>query len=627
MPNYSYVINNTFTPFTMDEMVKPLERYSDVYDTTENQYVALQDKAGQLKDIVSALPDGSEAKRQYQNYAGQLEAAADSIMKHGLTMGNRRQLLDLKRRYSGEIGTIEQGLKRQRELVDEQRKLTAQDPTLLFSRRFDTASLDDIIKNPNASYTSYSGNAITKATAAAMQQIANGMMEYRVTGHLDDYNKILVQRTGFTPERILAAIQNPNDPNNGEVFNQVIEGVINTTPIRQWGDNETVRRAYDYAKQGLYAGIGKVNAQRFEDRDAIMDAQLRKQKALYDYQRQYKNQKTDDAITNPYSYEANPNDNLHANPRGIHTPKERTEQTNMINKYGKYFYHDENGWHMNKAGQQELKRQIDSAQGWYKHRRKKPELDYLDNGNPSFATFVHDVLKVPEKDLRMQIVDGKYDFKPETIAAYFGRYHTGYDPHDVTSSVEYTQRIDSSDYNNLISVLNTNAVDGQIDNYEQRKGNDGSYVIGKNDEKIYVGGLTAADIKSAQAVVGMHGNYIEIKVDQNPKSSYNTASNPDLIKTIRIPISTYNQYYSNYITESVVKINAAVQARKDGYTAIQDENGNYVDINALIRREINNMSDNALKSIGTSTVTDKKVSQDPSASYYGFSDWGDDSEE
>lgn len=68
----------------------------------------------------------------------------------------------MKRRYSSEIVPIEQAYKRRQELVDEQRKLQAQDSTLLFDRPASTLSLDELISNPALSPQSYSGALLSK---------------------------------------------------------------------------------------------------------------------------------------------------------------------------------------------------------------------------------------------------------------------------------------------------------------------------------------------------------------------------------------------------------------------------------------------------------------------------------
>ena len=47
--NYSYVIDNSFQPFSMQEMLVPFSAYKEAYEKSEEQYNELSEKADKFK--------------------------------------------------------------------------------------------------------------------------------------------------------------------------------------------------------------------------------------------------------------------------------------------------------------------------------------------------------------------------------------------------------------------------------------------------------------------------------------------------------------------------------------------------------------------------------------------------
>ena len=69
MGNYSYVIDSTFQPFSMQEMLVPFTAYKEAFEKTEEAYTDLSDKSDKFKYLSETLPEGSKARALYEGYA------------------------------------------------------------------------------------------------------------------------------------------------------------------------------------------------------------------------------------------------------------------------------------------------------------------------------------------------------------------------------------------------------------------------------------------------------------------------------------------------------------------------------------------------------------------------------
>ena len=188
-------------------------------------------------------------------------------------------MLRMKQRYSSDIIPIEQAYKRRQELIDEQRKLLAQDNTLMFDRNASMFSLDDLIKNPQLTYQSYSGATLAKQVGTSAQSLAKEMRENprkwrTILGN--QYFETIMQK-GYRPEEIIQVLQ--NDPNASSVLKGIVEDAVGSSNIASWGDQSTLNRAYEYARQGLWNAVGETQYQIQSNKAYDYDMQLKLAKA------------------------------------------------------------------------------------------------------------------------------------------------------------------------------------------------------------------------------------------------------------------------------------------------------------------------------------------------------------
>lgn len=280
MANYSLVINSEFQPFSFERYIRPYQIYGQEYKAQEEALSELATKANIWEEMANEQTD-PYAYKMYKTYANDLENQAGQLEREGLTPGSRQNMLKMKQRYSSEIVPIEQAYKRKQELIDEQRKLQAQDNTLMFDRNAAMMSLDDLIKNPQLSYQSYSGTTLTKQVGTAAQNLAKEMRDNprkwrTILGN--QYFETIMQK-GYRPEEIIQVLQ--NDPNASSVLKGIVEDAVGSSGISKWGDEGTLNRAYEYARQGLWNAVGETQYQIQSNKayDYAMQEQAARNKA------------------------------------------------------------------------------------------------------------------------------------------------------------------------------------------------------------------------------------------------------------------------------------------------------------------------------------------------------------
>ena len=266
--NYGLVVDSRFKARSFDDLIKPLAMYTQEYNALEQGINELDTKASIWENMANEQTD-RDAYNMYKNYADDLRNAADQLASQGLSKMSRPALMALKSRYSKEIVPIEQAYTTRQKQAEQQQQALLQDPTLMFSRRAATTSLDDYIKNPQLAYDSYSGKLLTAQAATAAQALAKQMREQprkwrSILGN--SYYETMMQR-GFTSQDVLNAIQ--RSPNANKELIRIMDDVVGSSKIANWGDVEALRRAYEYAGQGLWSSVGETQYQMVQNPDHL----------------------------------------------------------------------------------------------------------------------------------------------------------------------------------------------------------------------------------------------------------------------------------------------------------------------------------------------------------------------
>ena len=253
MPNYSLVINSQFKPFSYQEMLAPILMATQAHQELENQYEELATKANVWDEMANEQTD-PYAYQMYKKYSDDLKNQADILASQGLTPASRNALVAMKNRYSSEITPIETAYNKRQSLIDQQRDALIKDDTLIFDTDYSTASLDTLIKNPSATFTSLSGESIAKRTATMAKEAASAILndpEYKSV-----YNSQYVQQKimqGYDMSQVIAAAQ--RDPNAPEALLGIINAIRGQVGYDKWSDDNK-KKIDSYINEGLEAAIG-----------------------------------------------------------------------------------------------------------------------------------------------------------------------------------------------------------------------------------------------------------------------------------------------------------------------------------------------------------------------------------
>lgn len=243
MANYSLVVNSKFQPFSFDRYLQPYQIYGQNYKEIEEQYTDLSTKAGIWDGLANEQTDPYTYK-MYKTYANDLENQASQLASEGLNAVSRKNMLNMRARYSKEIIPIEQAYNQRSKLAGEQRKLRAANPSIMFDRDFSSISLDDLLDNPELSYTSVSGDDLYKKGKEAAISASSRMMN--VSPALQgQYWKI---RQGYGADAANKFLLNQsNIPELKDAINRIVSqsGVT----------KENLSRAIDYTISGIMSGI------------------------------------------------------------------------------------------------------------------------------------------------------------------------------------------------------------------------------------------------------------------------------------------------------------------------------------------------------------------------------------
>ena len=505
MPNLILTSNAKFRPFEYSEMLAPVLMATQAHQAIEEAYSELDSQANAIGSLANETNDPVTYAR-YKSYETSLRNQADILAKNGLTPGSRKSLLDLKGRYTKEITPIQNAITRRRELADEQRKALLQNPTLMFQRDMNSvsydSSLDRFLENSDYDYgQQYSGALLTQQVSQAAGNLAKELTNYGNGKRLDAYTKTFLQQHGFTREQVLDAITNPDRVKSQPVLNAIVEQVVGSSGMANWADNPTMTKAYNYARQGLWGGIGQTNVSPYADYGA--------RAALTDYYRRKAagEQQLKGLAINPTPMYS----------RRDRTQAERDFQNNLKN-YSKYFYKDSQGrTRLTEEGLKEYRRNATSrvtvsgsGSGTARlmnaeTQLQNPQTKFTPTEFKQFLDSIGGSMRMEEgagwNSARVGSLWDKYMENPVATTA-------GY---DATKYTKYSYAIDPSENQVWKNQILRTALNGELHEVDF-KGKDGKYV--DTGETISVEDLNSDKYTVINIDMSRYGNTVSIKDDK-----------------------------------------------------------------------------------------------------------------
>lgn len=284
MANYSLVVNSKFQPFSFDRYLQPYQIYGQNYKEIEEQYTDLSTKAGIWDGLANEQTDPYTYK-MYKTYANDLENQASQLASEGLNAVSRKNMLNMRARYSKEIIPIEQAYKARTEEAAEQYKGRA--AGMVYEGDASTASLDRYLNNPSIRFNQANSQEGFKRVATTASALSKGLRDYRNGKRLDPYVKTWLQEHGYKDTDVAKAINDIQRLINGDtdvdtngVLNSILQDELNVSGVGKWSDKAAVMDYFSRVAPALYQAVGQTQVSPYEDYGAKLSAQEAMQKRL-----------------------------------------------------------------------------------------------------------------------------------------------------------------------------------------------------------------------------------------------------------------------------------------------------------------------------------------------------------
>lgn len=261
------IVDSTFNPFNLNDLLAPIDRYNEAYDKLEAEYSDLVTQTEAWKDIANR-ENSPEAYAMYKSYSDQLNAIVDDFSQ-GMNPRNRRQLLGMKRRYASDIIPIA----RASEAMQAANALRDQaSPDAIFEEGRYT-SLDRFLHGQTANNKFESRKDIVARTAALAQSTAQSILEDPIIRNSmsPQFLEVIQKRGLGSLEELQAAIAgNPAAANRfAQIRNQMIDQVGGLDRFDAQG-----RAAIEGAiNEGLYAGLNNYQTSLQQNSEYMTKAQ------------------------------------------------------------------------------------------------------------------------------------------------------------------------------------------------------------------------------------------------------------------------------------------------------------------------------------------------------------------
>ena len=172
-------LNNKFTPYTFEELVKPFVMYDTAYQQAQARTDELLEKAAALEDLSPTVD--KDTYDAYQEWKGQLKAISDQIAERGLDVNTRSAINTLGNTYRTDYLPTVAKLKTRGELIKGQREYLQKHPNAFFDIDYSTTPVSEV--TGSSTYNTYDLDDITsKVMTDAYGKYANGE-----TPNADDY--------------------------------------------------------------------------------------------------------------------------------------------------------------------------------------------------------------------------------------------------------------------------------------------------------------------------------------------------------------------------------------------------------------------------------------------------------
>lgn len=292
MGKYIVTSGSYFQPFTYDELVKPLQQMTDVWNQTQDAYDVINMDSSAIDQYIDKEND-PKARELYDSYMNKLRTLQDDLWENGITARTRKYLSDARNGYSKDIKRLQTAVQSRNEKSKAYWDTYHKNPDTIMGIDPGTASLDKYLADENygSDWYSYSGADFMKEVGTdAQARAAEILRNFKFQKDIPGYITRIVQE-GFTNQEIDTAIDAVRNGKAGEltgpekILADTFASHLESTGARV-GENisqEQFDRFYGYGRTGMSQAVTKPIIQDFSDKVWESNQQWANWKRQYDY--------------------------------------------------------------------------------------------------------------------------------------------------------------------------------------------------------------------------------------------------------------------------------------------------------------------------------------------------------
>ena len=294
MANYNLVVNSKFQPFSFERYIQPYQMYGEAYKEVENALGELATKASVWEEMDNEQNDNYTYK-MYKTYADDLEKQAGQLAREGLNAASRRDMLNMRARYSKEITPIEQAYTARAKEAEAQYAGRAQG--MVYEKDAATSSLDRYLKNPSIKYKQANSTEGYKRVLTTARALAESLTKYELGEPLDKYTSTWLQEHGYKKEDIKSAIEdikeiisgNPSNIVTNNVLEAILRDEMEVSGVNTWEDKNARLDYFNRIAPALYSAVGKTQITPFENFETRLAAREASEKRVAAYRHTLEN--------------------------------------------------------------------------------------------------------------------------------------------------------------------------------------------------------------------------------------------------------------------------------------------------------------------------------------------------
>ena len=264
-------IGSKFQPYTLAEMLVPYQTYKQEFDKREELYNTYAENAGLIGSQLDDTLDKDLMDTVYNPYMQELNKAASELSSKGLSLENRKNLQNLRRRFGSDIAPIKVATEARAEARKNWDKLSSQDKTLMTNANPYYQAVSSYMngKSPETYYVSGSelygrGKALAEAFSKTLRDVPEGEALANTLG--GQYYRITKQ---YGPDsKQMQDFMNDVADSIPELRSQV-EDILSNTDIGKEGFTDADKnKAKQYIIEGMKAGLsGNTEVQYLQNRN------------------------------------------------------------------------------------------------------------------------------------------------------------------------------------------------------------------------------------------------------------------------------------------------------------------------------------------------------------------------